>query len=147
MMAPEQWDEMRKQYTTDDGFTSRTVKGIWFTFEGRLNRMRYFQRILPVFLLSLALSQVLSYFLWLGVFYIPLVWAQLTLITRRAHDMGFRPWALIAMSFLPPLLPGIFSIVGFLIYIITQLYLIIMKGDVGANKYGLDPLEYPSDIR
>lgn len=146
-MEPEQWDEMRKKYSTDDGFTSKSVKGMWFTFQGRLNRMRYFLRVMPVLLLQAAISYVVPMFLWIGLLYIPLLWSQLSLISRRAHDMGFRPWLLMILSFIPMLLPGVFQLVGLLIGMVTQLYLLIMKGDKGPNKFGLDPLEYPFDIR
>lgn len=119
----------------EDGFSSRTIRGLWFTFGGRLNRMRYFMRVLPVYLLAGAVSSVVEQFFWIGLLYFPILWATLSLISRRSHDMGYRPWLLMILSFIP--------ILG----LATTVYLLIMKGDSGPNRFGPDPLEQPFDIR
>lgn len=133
-MEPKQWDELQAEYGTDDGFTDRSLKGMWFTFDGRLNRMRYFLRALPVYLLLGAVGVIVPYVFWLVVLYVPLLWSLLSLISRRAHDIGYRPWLLMLLHLIPLTSP------------FTALYLCFVHGAHGPNAYGLDPTEYPYDI-
>lgn len=134
LMKPEQWEEKQAAYGTDDGFTDRSVKGMWFTFDGRLNRMRYFLRVLPIYLLIGAVGAISQHVFWLVVLYVPLLWSLLSLISRRAHDLGYRPWLLMVLHLLP--------VTSFL----AALYLLFFHGTRGANRFGLDPTEYPYDI-
>lgn len=135
-MTPDEEKELAKLYGKDDGFTDKSFKGTWFAFKGRLNRMRYLLRALPVILLGMAVASVATGdLLWLGVLLFPLLYSKLSLVSRRAHDIGYRAWLLMILSVLP-----FFDLVTFA-------YLCLAKGDKGPNKFGPDPLEYPYDIR
>ncbi len=133
-MEVEQWEKQQAAYRTADGFTDKSVKGMWFTFEGRLNRMRYFLRVLPVYLLMGAVYAITHHVVWLAVLYLPILWSLLSLVSRRAHDLGREPWPFWIAVCLPVL------------NIAVGLYLLFKHGTHGANRYGLDPTEYPYDI-
>ena len=133
-MNGKQWETMKAAYTTSDGFTDRSLKGMWFTFEGRLNRMRYFMRVLPVYLLMGAVYAISIHVPWLAVLQLPILWSFYSLVSRRAHDLGHRP----VWFFLAACLPVVNVPMG--------LYLLFKHGEYGANQYGMDPIEYPYDI-
>ena len=136
-MTWEEWDEQAKAYAgKPDGFTDRSLRGMWFTCEGRLNRMRFFCRAVPVWILTGAIDSLVE--ATNGnvkvLFFIPL-FAMISLIVRRAHDMGFRPWFLLIMSLIPYL------------NALTMLYFVIMRGDRGPNRYGMPPAEWPGNTQ
>lgn len=133
-MKVEQWEEMQAAYGTADGFTDKSVTGMWFTFDGRLNRMRYFLRVLPVYLLMGAVTAISQHVWWLCVAYLPILWSLFSLVSRRAHDLGHRPWPFWIAVCLP------------LVNLFAGLYLLLRHGEHGPNPYGLDPTEYPYDI-
>ncbi len=134
MMKMEQWDVQQAAYGKPDGFTDRSLKGRWFCFDGGLNRMRFFIRALPVWLLMGAVWAVAQHVFWLYVVYLPLLWSLLSLVSRRAHDLGRGEWPVIIGTFIP--------VVNFFL----SLYLLFAQGTAGPNEYGLDPLEYPYDV-
>ncbi len=133
-MEVEQWEKMQAAYTTPDGFTDKSVRGMWFTFDGRLNRMRYFLRVLPVYLLMGAVWAIMHHVWWLGVLYLPILWSFLSLVSRRAHDLGHSPWGWMIAACLPA------------VNVFAGLYLLFRHGAHGPNRYGLDPTEYPYDV-
>lgn len=154
--APESWEEQQKRYPYGDGFTDKSLRGMWFDFHGRLNRMRYFMRALPVYLLLGAVSAMSGSFPWLAIVYIPLFISLVSLMTRRAHDMNYRPylllfmflapfWAVLAYLFTGNAIFAVFILPMNLLAFFTSVYFLIMKGTKGPNKFGLDPLEYPYD--
>lgn len=154
--APESWEEQQKRYPHGDGFTDKSLRGMWFDFHGRLNRMRYFMRVLPIYLLLIAASLATKYVAWLAIVYIPLFISLFSLMTRRAHDMNYRPWVLLFLFLMPlwtfilllatkEVLLAAMMLPMNLLSCCTSLYFLIMKGTKGPNKFGLDPLEYPYD--
>lgn len=134
-MDVKDWETMKAVYTTADGFTDKSLKGMWFTFEGRLNRMRYFMRVLPVYLLMGTVTAISRHVLWLMILYLPILWSFYSLVTRRAHDLGLRHTAWIFLAACLPVLN-----------VFTGLYLLFRHGEHGPNEYGMDPTEYPYDI-
>lgn len=134
-MKIEEWETLQAQYTTSDGFTDRSLKGMWFTFDGRLNRMRYFLRVLPVYLLAGAVIVMMQHIWWMGLVYLPVLWSFMSLVARRAHDLGKSQWFWMIGVCLPVL------------NVVLGLYLLFKHGERGPNQYGLDPTEYPYDVR
>lgn len=134
-MKIEEWETLQAQYTTSDGFTDRSLKGMWFTFDGRLNRMRYFLRVLPVYLLAGAVIVMMQHIWWMGLVYLPVLWSFMSLVARRAHDLGKSQWVWMLSACIPP----------FAFFV--GLYLLFKHGERGPNQYGLDPTEYPYDVR
>lgn len=153
-MEVEQWEKQQAAYQTADGFTDKSVKGMWFTFEGRLNRMRYFLRVLPVYLLMGAVYAITHHVMWLAVLYVPILWSLLSLVARRAHDLGREP----PLFWIAVCLPVAAGVAGLHLHVglgsaacmavgaVSGLYLLFKHGTHGANRYGLDPTEYPYDI-
>ena len=136
-MTWEEWDELAEAYKGEpDGFTDRSLVGMWFFFKGRLNRMRFFCRVVPVWIAAGAIqSLVASVGMYANVLYFVVLAAMFSLIVRRAHDMGFRPWLLLLMSCIPVL------------NAFTILYCIVMRGDRGPNRYGMPPAEWPGNTQ
>jgi uncharacterized membrane protein YhaH (DUF805 family) len=118
------------------GFTDISLKGGWYTFSGRLNRGRYFMRLLPVVLLMGALyyATLMGGPVWIHIFYIPLIISLASLVSRRAHDTGHKALVPIILT-CTPLMP------------LVVIYYMFKNGQHGTNAYGMDPLEYPFDIR
>ncbi len=136
-MTWEEWDEQAKAYAGEpDGFTDRSPVGLWFTYKGRLNRMRYFCRVVPIWMAAGGVASLAaSTSEYANVLFFVILAAQFSLITRRAHDMGFRPWILLFMSCIPVL------------NALTTLYCIIMRGDREPNRYGMPPAEWPGNTQ
>lgn len=114
-----------------DGFSDTSLKGLFFTFKGRLNRMRYFKRLLLLALIEWLLFGVVDGF---GIdrtsfiVMIPCWLASFSLISRRAHDTGHGSTLFLILWLIP------------VINIISGLYLLFKEGEIGANEYGPDPL-------
>ena len=122
-----------------EGFieNKQSLKELFFTYEGRLNRKRYLLRGLAlglvgflVFYLMTAAAfmteNVLVAFADVVVYAIIFV-SSFMLSIRRLHDMGKPGWW-VAILFVP--------VVG----IILSLVMLFKKGTEGANEYGPDPL-------
>lgn len=123
----------------DDGpsFTDISLKGGWYTFSGRLNPGRYFMRLLPVVLLMGALFYVdqMGGPGWIKIFYIPLFISLASLVSRRAHDRSHKALVPIILTLIPFTTPFV------------VIYYMFVKGTPGKNQYGMNPLDYPFDIR
>lgn len=65
----------------------------------------------------------------------PILFASLSLIVRRLHDLGYSGnwlWAIIISSLVP--------ILGVLVFLFLMIYLSIKKGNTEKNKYGEVPV-------
>jgi uncharacterized membrane protein YhaH (DUF805 family) len=84
---------------------------------------------------------------------IPLIWIQLALGAKRLHDRNKSAWWLVVFYLAPGVLDGIggalgsggigilFNIASFAISIWALVELGFLRGTVGPNQYGPDPLE------
>ena len=121
------------------GAQKETIKEMFLTTQGRLNRKPYILRGLFLWILSLVTSGVMDVtsesdslvmnLLSLVVFvlFIALGVASIMLVIRRWHDLGKSGWFTLLL-FIP------------LVNLFVALYLWVKKGDEGPNEYGDDPL-------
>ena len=89
--------------------------------------------------------------LLLAVIYIPLLWIGLALGSKRLHDRNKSAWWLVLFWLVPGILQGVgeqigtaglvLSIGAFAISIWGLVELGFLRGTVGPNQYGPDPLE------
>ena len=131
----------QNQYVPDNG-----VQETFFRQDGRLNRLRYFKRMLVVGIVSSLLNILIGSTLGTLITLYP----QYCLVLRRLHDLGKdNTLALVTIgmgiftAFIPfmdseSILP-LLMILG-LIGLVIGLYLLFKKGDEGPNQYGPDPL-------
>lgn len=113
-----------------------------YTTEGRLNRLRYFMYQIIWMLISAVVGAILGFmceFLTNDVqsllVIVPTVIfsfaagiGSIMLGIRRLHDLNKSGWFMLLL--LVPLINMVFA-----------LYMYLAPGQVGANKYGADPLE------
>jgi uncharacterized membrane protein YhaH (DUF805 family) len=122
--------------TRNDGWSDVSLKGIFWTWEGRLDRRRFFQRIALVLILGYLASELGQHLIGfpLGIlFSLPFYLMSFSIMIRRVHDCGWPvKWAIIL--WLIPLVNCIFLGV-----------LLGKKGVQGANVYGEPPLESLQD--
>ena len=135
-----------------------------FSFQGRLNRKPYWTVVITVtvvfiLLLLLALAALREYgFEFLPVtiailvlLYIPLIWIGLALGTKRLHDRDKSAWWLLVFYALPTILSTaadrmedvefiLLHAVSFGISVWAFVELGCLRGTVGPNRYGPDPL-------
>jgi Predicted membrane protein len=121
----------------------------YFTYEGRLNRWPYFKRMAVycgVYLLIWIVMTLADYengigiiiFMFLILLSIPFHFVGFVFVVmqsiQRLHDLNKSGWYLliILVVFIP--LIGGFIVLGF------ELYLLLIKGTTGPNRFGPDPL-------
>lgn len=108
---------------------------ILFSFEGRINRAKYwlygvlfltviFALILGIFYLALGTNGLIVGYI-IGL--ILLIWSGLAIAVKRCHDRG-RSGYFVLVGFIPIVDLWYIAEVGF------------MRGTIGPNKYGPDPL-------
>ena len=66
------------------------------------------------------------------LFLIPLIYAGLSIQIKRWHDIGVSGWILLL---------AVVPFVGLLYALVAIVYLGFIKGTMGSNKYGPDPLQ------
>lgn len=106
-----------------------TIKEKFFNYKGRLNRKRYFFRILiSSFLLGLVAGflNLISPVLAFPVYILSAI-VGVMLAIRRCHDLNKSGWFYLLL-----LIPIVNIFVG--------LYLLFAMGTIGPNQYGPDPL-------
>lgn len=140
-----------------------------FSFTGRLNRKPYWLTTLAMIAIFLVLI-ILAFFVaggaaalsgsgsGLGIgliilllLYIPMLWIGLALGAKRLHDRNKSGWWLLLFWILPGLLQGIGEQIGSLGIVLSLIAVGIsiwglveigfLRGTVGPNQYGPDPLE------
>ena len=113
-----------------------------YTTQGRLNRLRFLKYHVLWTLLSAAVGFLLVFFLgFLTIdpksFLVTVptgIWSFVTgvgnimIATRRLHDLDKSGWWLLLM-----LVP--------FVNVILELYILLMPGTAGWNRYGADPLQ------
>jgi uncharacterized membrane protein YhaH (DUF805 family) len=139
-----------------------------FSFQGRLNRKPYWEMLIAttvifILLLLLALATIREYGLEfllvtiaiLVILYIPLIWIGLALGAKRLHDRDKSAWWILVFYALPTILSTaadrledvqfiILHIISFGITVWAFVELGCLRGTVGPNRYGSDPLSAPA---
>lgn len=139
-----------------------------FSFRGRLNRKPYWLTTLVLILIMLVLivlvvgiggadlltgdmSGLGVAFIILLLAYIPLLWIGLAISAKRLHDRNKSAWWLVLFYLVPGILQGVgdriegvgivLTLAGLAISIWALIELGFLRGTVGPNQYGPDPLE------
>jgi len=145
-----------------------SMKQLLFSFRGRLNRKRYWMTVIvtmAVIILLLLLALVMMReqrfefaaltVVILLLLYIPLIWIGLAIGAKRLHDRGKSAWWLLVFYVLPGILSSlgnqmddlgflILHVVSFAITVWAFVELGCLRGTLGPNQYGPDPLSNPT---
>lgn len=116
-----------------DGFSDVSLKGLFWTFEGRLDRRRFIQRLALLAILAYLARQAGLYFLdalWGVLLMIPFYIFSFSLVSRRAHDLGENAGKYLIGWVIP------------ILQLVEMGALMIRKGTEGTNSFGEDPLLY-----
>lgn len=110
----------------------RTLKEQFFSYKGRLNRLRFIKRILLIWIIisiisSLRVTDPGSMNIFATIISIPFIVSYFMLVIRRLHDLNRT--GLCCLWLCVPLINILFLI-----------YVYCFKGTSGSNKYGPDPL-------
>ena len=134
-----------------------------FSFQGRLNRKPYWITILAtaviiILLIVFALMMFGEHDFWAGgallvvlvVIYIPLIWISLAIGAKRLHDRDKSAWWLLLFYLAPSVLSAaanhagdvsiILHLASFAITVWAFVELGCLRGTVGPNRFGPDPL-------
>jgi uncharacterized membrane protein YhaH (DUF805 family) len=135
-----------------------------FSFQGRLNRKPYWLTniavgIGAVVLVALALvmlgerefAEAFATMALIGILYIPLFWVSLALGAKRLHDRNKSAWWLVLFYVAPGVASGIgdqMEYLGFVLHLVAFAITVwafveigCLRGTVGPNQYGPDPLQ------
>jgi uncharacterized membrane protein YhaH (DUF805 family) len=134
-----------------------------FSFQGRLNRKPYWMTILAtaviiVLLVVFALVMLGEQDFWAGgllpvvlvILYIPLIWISLAIGAKRLHDRDKSAWWLLLFYLVPAILSTagnhagdigiVLELASFAITVWAFVELGCLRGTVGPNRFGPDPL-------
>jgi uncharacterized membrane protein YhaH (DUF805 family) len=137
-----------------------------FGFRGRINRAKYWLFMVSsmvavsvaisvavtVWIQGIAAGGLVAAVIVVGVIYLALIVAGIAVGIKRLHDRGKSGWWLLVFFGAPSLLGGmsqplgsdgigiIFSLCAFALSIWAFVELGCLRGTVGPNKYGPDPL-------
>jgi uncharacterized membrane protein YhaH (DUF805 family) len=139
-----------------------------FSFQGRLNRKPYWMTIiaitvivLVVLLIALAMAREHRFefagvtMAVLVILYIPLVWIGLAIGAKRLHDRDKSAWWLVVFYAIPTILSAaadqtedltlvILHLISFAITVWAFVELGCLRGTIGPNRYGPDPVSLPA---
>ena len=134
-----------------------------FSFQGRLNRKPYWMTILAtavIFILLIVLALIMlgehdllasgALLAVLVIIYIPLIWISLAISAKRLHDRDKSAWWLLLFYLAPGVLSAagnhagdvgiILHLASFAITVWAFVELGCLRGTVGPNRFGPDPL-------
>jgi uncharacterized membrane protein YhaH (DUF805 family) len=133
------------------------ITNLWFGFRGRINRAKYWlvTVVNMLILVALILIAIAANSWAIGILaflvFIPLFISALAIGMKRLHDRDKSAWWLIVFYLLPSLLSsagrgfedgGVILSLGSLAFSVWGLVdLGCLRGTVGPNQYGPDPLE------
>jgi uncharacterized membrane protein YhaH (DUF805 family) len=146
---------------THQAASSGDLKHLWFGFNGRVNRAKYWLvNIVNIVGLSVLAGVILGVFgfemvawLILGVLYLVVLVSAVAICIKRLHDRNKPGWWAAVFIGLPVVLGGLSTLLGnellamvfglgqFAVAIWGLIELGILRGTVGPNQYGEDPLE------
>ncbi len=141
-----------------------------FSFQGRLNRKPYWMTAIAItvflivlMLIALGLVGKREFGAAIGVvaliiiLYIPLIWVGLAVGAKRLHDRDKSAWWLLLFYAAPSVLSGaanrtddigamgvVLHLVSFAITVWAIVELGFLRGTLGPNRYGPDPLAPPA---
>lgn len=113
-----------------------SIGNLYFSTEGRINRKKYIIGVLPLIAIAIVaaiLDEVSGsrVFATYGIFQIAAffinLWPGIALGVKRLHDRNRNGW-LILLAYVP------------LVNIWITIEVLFLKGAVGENKYGADPI-------
>ncbi|MBV9347820.1 MAG: DUF805 domain-containing protein [Pseudolabrys sp.] len=131
-------------------------KELLFTFDGRINRGRYWTAVVIAIVYMIALfvlGMLIGFLGMLGLIvifllYIPMILAGIAVGIKRLHDRDKSGWWLLAFYLGPALLtwlggvlnaPFIFSLASLAVSIWAIVELGFLAGTPGPNQYGPEP--------
>jgi uncharacterized membrane protein YhaH (DUF805 family) len=129
---------------------------ILFSFKGRINRAKYWLVVLvssAIFVTAILIAvaaQSWALGVLAGLLAIPSLTSSLAVAVKRLHDREKSAWWLLVFYLLPALLDGmanisgdaglVFSLASFAVSIWALVELGCLRGTIGDNQYGPDPL-------
>ena len=129
---------------------------LWFNFKGRINRAKYWLVLLvssAIFVTAILIAvaaQSWALGVLAGLLAIPSLASSLAVAVKRLHDREKSAWWLSVFYLLPALLDGmanvagdaslVFSLASFGISLWALVELGCLRGTMGDNQYGPDPL-------
>ena len=137
------------------------LMGLLFSFEGRINRGKFWLAVLAYVIISivLALLLIIPILGWLlaGVGYIGMIVSGIFVAIKRLHDRNKPGWWVAIFYVIPMLLSGVsaymtyeageqtsvamlISLIGLAISLWAFVELGCLRGTVGPNQYGPDPI-------
>jgi uncharacterized membrane protein YhaH (DUF805 family) len=129
-----------------------------FSFRGRVNRAKYwlvailFTAIFSVVAGAIFVySQTVPAFIVIGILFLVAFYISMAISAKRLHDRDKSGWWLLVFYGIPAVLNGIGELIGgaalyvfyiaaMAIYIWAFVELGCLRGTVGPNRYGPDPL-------
>ncbi len=138
-----------------------------FSFQGRLNRKPYWMTAIAITVLMIVLIVIAIVFFaereigagiavlaLIALLYIPLIWVGLAVGAKRLHDRDKSAWWLLLFYAVPSVLASaanrmegggfLLHLAGFAITVWAFVELGCLRGTVGPNRYGPDPLPLPT---
>jgi len=139
----------------------------YFSFSGRINRKPYWMFLLSIFICMLIIGGIAGGFYGLGLYpvsviivgvgYLALIVASVSFAVRRLHDRDKSGWWLLVFYLVPAILGGIakyvsgpepglngfgaiFQLASTVISLWGLVEIGFLKGTVGPNRFGPDPL-------
>lgn len=135
---------------------------LFFSYRGRINRAKYWIAIGIYFAVSLGLGGLgmglarttgvnLAVSVIAVVIYLSMTYSGFVVGIKRLHDRNKSGWWLLVFYLLPGVLSGmsmadvsglgdVFSLISGALSIWTLIELGILRGTIGANRYGPDPI-------
>jgi uncharacterized membrane protein YhaH (DUF805 family) len=144
-----------------------SMSQLLFSFQGRLNRKPYWMTAIAITVLMIVLIVIAIVFFaereigagiavlaLIALLYIPLIWVGLAVGAKRLHDRDKSAWWLLLFYAVPSVLASaanrmegggfLLHLAGFAITVWAFVELGCLRGTVGPNRYGPDPLPLPT---
>ena len=142
----------------DAGGEAVDLVNLLFSFQGRINRAKYWLAVLIYLFLTIVLGLLAAFTasfaigaLLAIVVYIPMLISGIAVGIKRLHDRNKSGWWLLLFYLAPAVLSWagtafggmmntLLSLVSFALSLWALVELGILRGTVGPNQYGPDPL-------
>lgn len=137
------------------------ITTLLFSYQGRINRAKYWLAVLCYFIATLVAMAVAFFIPIIGlilavVIYIAMLVSGIFVGIKRLHDRDKSGWWLLLFYVVPGVLSGAgqasgsqsIAMVAGLISLAITIWMIVelgcLRGTVGGNQYGPDPLPAPA---
>lgn len=126
-----------------------------FSYEGQINRAKYWIAALVYFIVMLVAGAILfilpgmTGFILIGVLYVAMAVSGVMVGIKRLHDCDMSGWWLLVFYLVPGLLSGagttiggelVLSLISLAISIWAIVQLGFLRGTGGPNRFGPDPI-------